>query len=264
MDKSTELVIVTGAARGIGRAIALAFAEKGYSLLLNDILVDELEETGELVKRMGMKVVTVHGSAGNQDSVASLYSHADQMGCQLKVLVNNAFAERRKFIDELTLDDWEFTVNSTVTSAFLMSRLAIPRMNGSEGGAIVNIASIHAFGARHTYAPYEASKAAMVSLTKSLALEYGKKRIRSNAVCPGLVITERNRNRWLDRPDDFAAVLGAYPMGRAGNPEEIANVVVFLASDEASFVNGACIAVDGGSSAMLAEAAALGSDRIAE
>lgn len=258
------LAIVSGAARGIGRAIAVKLAHEGYDLVLSDLLEPELEECASQARESGGGVVSSVCDATKPDDVDALYAKVDALNQAPAVLVNNAFAERRAYLGEIGEDAWNFTLNSTLTTAFLMCNRSLPRMCAAGGGAIVNVASIHAFGARETFGPYEAAKAGLVSLTRTIAVEYGNRGVRANAVCPGLVITERNQARWLDRPDDFSAILRAYPMGRAGTPEEIANVVSFVAGGAASFVNGAIITVDGGSAAMLAESAALGPDRIAE
>jgi NAD(P)-dependent dehydrogenase (short-subunit alcohol dehydrogenase family) len=264
MSVVRNIAVVAGAARGIGRAIAVDLSRRGYALMLTDILEDDLQVTVDLVEGQGGQVSGVSGNLSSPDDVERIFGLVDEMDGRISVLVNNAFAERRKYVADLTPDDWAFTLNSSLYSAFLTCRLALPRMIANEGGSIVNIASVHAFGARETFSPYEASKAGLVSLTRSIAVEYGSRGIRCNAVCPGLVITERNRARWLERPDDLASILRAYPMGRAGEPEEIASVVSFLVSEAASFVNGAAINVDGGTGGMLAEASALGVDRIGE
>lgn len=251
-----EVAIITGAARGIGRAIAQNLAGAGYAVVINDVL--SLTDTVNALTRTsaGTKAIAIEGDVLNA-SIRQKMVEAAQTAGPVAALVNNAFQEVRGSFLDLSDDDWMHTWSATFQSAVRMSRAVLPLMRARNQGSIVNVSSVHAVGAGEYFAPYDTAKAAMNALTRSLALEFGPDGIRVNAVMPGLIITERNRERWETQPDEYQAVQCAYPLRRAGHPEEVADVVGFLVSEAARFVTGAAIPVDGGLLAGLSETTAL-------
>ena len=249
------IILITGAARGIGKAIALLMAEEKYDLILNDVI--DIEETAHLCVNNNVKVFSIKGDITSQDTLQRVRQQIENYDGRLVGLVNNAFSEVRKSFMDLTDDDWQFTINNSFLSAVKASKICLPYMIKEKTGSIVNICSVHSFGAGRNFAPYEASKAAMVALTKSLSVEFGKMGIRVNGVAPGLVITERNHDKWLKDGKELEYVNCSYPLGRPGKPLEVANLVKFLISEEASFISGSIFPVDGGMLANLPENVAL-------
>lgn len=250
MDR--EIAVVTGGARGIGRAISVNLAHEGYTVIAVDIRKAETHES------VGPGVIhMVEADLTTTAGIDAVIHHVDQSGLPVSVLVNSAFREIRRPFTDLTDEDWRDTWNNSFMTAVEATRALIPRLRETGHGSIVNISSVHGLGAGYGVAPYEAAKAALLALTRSLALELGPMGIRVNAVLPGLIITERNYERWHNQPNDLAAVTWTYPLHRAGTPNEVANVVNFLVSEKASFVTGAGYLVDGGMMAALSEATAL-------
>jgi NAD(P)-dependent dehydrogenase (short-subunit alcohol dehydrogenase family) len=250
MSFANQTAIVTGAARGIGRAIARELAQRGAAIVgvdvERDVLSLDLECGGP------ERVRAVRGDLRDDDTVAQAFAAAGELRAPLTVLVNCAFWEERAALLEVTPEGWGTTLDVSLTAVLRMAQ-RFARHCDERGGAIVNVASVHAFGAVRGFGAYEAAKAGLVALTRSLAVELGPRGIRCNAVAPGFIKVERNRAVWQNERA-LADLMRAYPLGRPGQPEEVARCVAFLASADASFVNGACLPVDGGQLAMLPEA----------
>ena len=254
------MAVVTGAARGIGRAVALRFAEEGaHGVVVVDVRHEEGRETVRMVdeigRRTGCRALWVPADVSLAEQVEGL---AQQVGAEFgrcDILVNNAGISGRPIGDgpvhRCSLDAWMRVLAVNLTGVFLCSKHLIPLMMRSGGGAVVNVASDEALvGApppTDTHA-YSASKGGVVALTRAMAVSYAPHRIRVNAVAPGWVATPMTADLLAD-PKEAARVAAACPLHRVATPEEIASAVLFLASEEASFITGVVLPVEGGSTA---------------
>ncbi len=240
-----KTAIITGAGRGIGKAISRKFLTEGACLLLCDIVPDRLESTARELSQYG----TVHSLPGDVTDAAycaALVQRAKELFGELNILVNNAgIAVVRPFLEH-TEDDWDRTLTVNLKSMFLLGQQAARLMVAQgKGGAIVNMASTNGHMGEARLAAYNASKAGVVLLTKTMAVELAKYNIRVNCVAPGFIQTELADDAW-DDADFVKAYLQKIPLRRYGQPEEVANVFAFLASDEASFMTGDSVVIDGG------------------
>lgn len=241
-----KVAVVTGAGSGIGAAIAKRFAGEGASVALFDLNVERARSIAAQIGTLAPAIV-IGGDASCEadvrraiEQVVGRYSHID-------VLVNNAGTEQSGSVVEMSVESWDRVISVNLRSMFLFAKYAIPHMRS--GGAIINISSIDAFASYPGYAAYDASKAAVLALTRALAIDHGGQGIRANAICPGYIDTpllapylER-----LGNPDQVRREIASlHPLGHIGRPEHIADAALFLASGAASFITGTQLVVDGG------------------
>ena len=244
-----NVVIVTGAARGIGRAAALAVSEAGANVTLVDRDEASLHEVVEEISRKGVRALAIATDLAKEEGVARMVQRTVAEFGRLDGAFNNAGVEQRNTpLHELTEEQWDFVMNVNLKGVFLCMKHEIAAMLESGGGAIVNTSSALGRVGIPNAAEYCASKGGVLGLTKGAALDYGPKNVRVNAVLPGVIRTPMIES--LVAQPQFADLLPAlearHPIGRLGLPTEVADAVVWLLSDRASFVHGAEIAVDGG------------------
>ncbi len=249
MRLQDKIAIVTGAASGIGRATALRFASEGARLVLNDIDREGLDAVVAKAGRDNTRAVA--GNVIEEDTARRLAEQAMSTFGRIDVLVNNAGIHMARDITDMTVDEWDRLMNINLKSMFLCCKHVIPHMLKQKKGSIVNLASISSFVGQEmesasTFA-YNITKAGALQLTKSLATRYAADGIRVNCVCPGNVETNIIQRATASEVAAFwRAARSAEPMGRNAQPDEIANAILFLASDEASFITGCPLLVDGG------------------
>jgi NAD(P)-dependent dehydrogenase (short-subunit alcohol dehydrogenase family) len=245
-----KVALVTGAGTGIGRAVAVRLAEEGAQVIVTSRSPGHVEETcAEVEATAGRRPPGLVLDVTDSAQVGAVVADVAARFGQIDVVSHNAGIElvHGPSVTETTDGEWDAVQRVNVTGAFYVSRAAIPHM--PPGGSIVHMASINSFVAWENDAAYTTSKGALLQLTRATALEVAKKGIRVNAVCPGVIDTPLT-DSFLERTDDPDALRAEYeavaPMGRMGTAREVANCVLFLASDEASFVTGSALVVDGG------------------
>lgn len=242
-----RVAIVTAGGSGIGAATARRFAQEGASVVVADLSGKRAEEVTAGIRAGGGKAVCIKMDAADPEGVqATIKLVLDTYG-RLDVMFNNAGMAESALLDETSLESWNRVLAVTLTSTFLGMKYCLPIMRQQGKGAIVNTASISGTGGDYGLSSYNAAKAGVINLTRAVALENAKYNIRANCVCPGAINTRAAQILGKDRVDEFRRLQAdAHPLGRMGEPEEIASTVLFLASDEASFITGAMIVADGG------------------
>ena len=250
-----KVAFITGAGRGIGQAIARKMAHEGAMVALAEIEFESAQNLAAELLKQGCQALAIQTDITRETDVQAAVSQAIERFGRVDILINNA--GKNFYYDATTMSeaDWDNAINVDVKGAWLCCKHVLPSMKTAKAGSIVNIASVHARITAPGHFPYAAAKSALVGLTRNLALDYAPYNIRVNAICPGWVRTALVQG-WFDRQADPKAaedrVLSFQPLQRIGTPEEIASFVAFVASDEASFITGAELVIDGGMSIMFA------------
>ena len=239
-----KVAVVTGGSRGIGRAISLSLAQAGAHLIVNYLSNDAAaEETAKLVGELGCEVILVRGDVGKVETAQACVDRAIERFGQIDILVNNAGKTADNLLIRMSEEEWDSVIETNLRSTFLLTRAALRPMLRARRGRIITITSIDGLVGNAGQSNYSAAKAGQIGFTKSLAREVASRGITVNAVAPGIV---RTRMTEVLNETQWGKILERVPMGRDGLAEEIAPFVTFLASDEASYITGQVIAVDGG------------------
>ena len=244
-----KVALITGAGSGIGRAIATLFAEQGATVAIMGRRENILEELVSTIISHGGDALVVSGDVSDPEVCKEICEKVFKAYGSFNILVNNAAILERGKCVETSDASWHRMVMTNLSGPFYMCRSAIPYMLRSLGGVILNISSVVSLVGELNLSAYCATKSGLTSFTKSIALDYGHKNIRANTICPAYVETELNREHLQNLQKDvekWQKIIDAHPMGRIGTPEEVAKAALFLCSDEASWITGIDLPVDGG------------------
>ena len=242
-----KVAVVTAGGAGIGAATAQCLAREGASVVIADLSGRRAEEMAARIAAGGARTRWIKMDAADPDGVQATIRLAVDVFGRVDVLINNAGMAEVGLLDEVTLESWNRVIAVTLTSAFLGMKYALPVMRRQGGGAIVNTASVSGIAGDYGLSSYNAAKAGVINLTRSAALENARYNIRVNCVCPGAINTRAAELLGREHADEFRRrQSAAHPLGRMGEAGEIANAILFLASDQSSFITGAELVVDGG------------------
>lgn len=239
-----KVAIVTGGASGIGRATAVLFAREGAKVVIADYNPTGGQETLAMIKEEGGEATFIETDVSKPEDVERMVEETIKIYGRLDILFNNAGVAETAKVTEASLKHWERVLAINLWGVFLGCKYAIPKMIESGGGSIINTASIAAEVGFNETAAYVASKHGVVGLTKTIALDYAADGIRANTVCPGVIRTPMVMEGLDEAAREY--VVSFHPLGRMGEPEEVAEAVLFLASERSSFITGTCLFVDGG------------------
>ena len=252
-----QVAVVTGGAQGIGGATARRLAEEGARVLVADIDMPTADANVAGIREAGGTADSVRADIGRHDDIRGMIDRAAELWGRLDILVNNGYTPThgrgRGTAVDVTEDEWDVGMNLLVKSIFLGAKYAVPEMEKTGAGSIVNMASVHSLLVAPGKLVYEAGKSAVVGVTKQMATDFGPMGIRVNAICPGHIATERIEAAAAENPSGRRFLEDQYPLRRVGRPVDVANAVVFLCSEEASFITGHSLVVDGGMTVQLQE-----------
>jgi meso-butanediol dehydrogenase / (S,S)-butanediol dehydrogenase / diacetyl reductase len=245
MRLHNRIALVTGAGSGIGEAIARLFAEEGARIVAVDLRLERAQRTVEAIRAAGGEAMAIAADVSNADQVTAMAQRVQEAWGPVEILVNNAAISQGDDIRTIDEATWDLNLGVVLKGPFLCSKEFVPGMIERRRGAIVNIASVNGLTGLGEE-PYSAAKAGLLNLTQNMAIKYGQYNVRANAICPGTVRTPIWQERVEQDPGIFDRLAAWYPLGRVGEPEDIAKAALFLASDDAAWITGAILTVDGG------------------
>lgn len=235
--------LITGAAQGIGRAVAIGMAGEGANVGIADVNIDKAEIAAEEIRKLGVKSLAIKLNVSSQDEVISAFETFTKEFGRLDILVNNAGITRDGLLIRMKEEDWDAVLNINLKGTFLCSKEAVKIMSKQRSGKIVNISSVVAFTGNPGQANYSSSKAAVIGLTKTIAREYASRGIRVNAVAPGFIQTAMTDALPEKVKDEMKSSI---PLGQFGAPDDITNAVIFLSSKESGYITGQVLHINGG------------------
>jgi NAD(P)-dependent dehydrogenase (short-subunit alcohol dehydrogenase family) len=241
-----KVALLTGASRGIGRAVALRLAQAGAKVVVSSRKLESVQAVADEIAAAGGQALAVQAHVGQPDDVAALVTRTLETFGRVDIAVNNAVANPH-WGPVLTADEslWDKTLDTNVKGAFRLCKTVVPHMEAQGGGKIINVASIAGLQPSSGMGLYAVSKAALIMLTQQLAMELGPANIQVNAIAPGVIQTHFSRVLW-QTPEISGVILSRTPLGRIGEPEDVAGLALFLASPASDFCTGAVFVVDGG------------------
>ena len=248
MKLNNRTAVVTGAGSGIGRACALEFAKEGANVVVADINLNGALETVRLIEEVNGIAIACKTDVSNPESVNQLVEQTLKAFSKVDALINNAAIQINKTVEDTTFEEWNLQMSINVGGVFLCSKMFLPHLRKTKG-SIVSMSSVNGFFVEPFCAGYCATKAAIIGLTKAMAIDHGNQGVRVNCICPGYIDAGLSEGYFQSQPNPALARQEAgklHALWRIGKPEEVGRVAVFLASDDASFMTGASIVVDGG------------------
>jgi meso-butanediol dehydrogenase/(S,S)-butanediol dehydrogenase/diacetyl reductase len=245
MRLAGKVALVTGSGSGIGRATAELFATEGAVVVIADLVRGKAEETAERISAGGGTALPVEADVRDATAVQAMVSRTTAAYGGVDILINNAAVGIGDDILEIDESTWDLNLDVVLKGVFLCSKAALPSMIDRRGGSIVNIASVNGLAALGEEA-YSAAKAGVINLTQNTAVRYGRLGVRANCICPGTIKTPIWQSRVEKDPQIFERLAKWYPLGRVGEPDDPAKAALFLASDDASWITGSTLVVDGG------------------
>jgi NAD(P)-dependent dehydrogenase (short-subunit alcohol dehydrogenase family) len=248
MKLNDRVAVITGSASGIGRATALEFAKEGARVIVADIDLPGARETVEQIESAEGWALPIETDVSSPDSVQELVEQVIQSFGKVDILINNAAIQVNKTVEETTFEEWNQEIGVNLGGVFLCSKLFLPHLRRSKG-CIVNMASVNGFFVEPSCAGYCATKGGIIALTKAMAIDHGKDGVRVNCICPGYINAGLAWGYFEAQPNPAESRKAAgqlHALGRIGQPEEVARIAVFLASDDASFMTGSAVVVSGG------------------
>jgi NAD(P)-dependent dehydrogenase (short-subunit alcohol dehydrogenase family) len=252
MRLENKVAILTGIGAGIGQAAALRFAEEGASLVLADLNEEAAQNTARMVQEMGGKAVALRADIASEADAKAISETAAAAFGTIDILVNNAAEFTARSVENATLEDWHRVYGVNVFGTAMVSKYAIPYMKAQKRGVIVNVGSVSGVLAQKDFATYSSTKGAIIIMSKCMALDLAPFGIRVNTVCPGTIVTSASEREWkrvgLTKEEWCAKEAPRHILHRTGEAREVANVILFMASDESSFMTATEVMVEGGSS----------------
>jgi len=250
VDLGGKTALVTGAGRGIGRAIAVRFAENSADVAVNDIDRSTGLEVTRQIQALGRRSLFVEADVGNREQADDMITRVVEVLGRLDVLVNNAgvnvAADERAPVQDFTDENWHRIIKTDLDGVFYCSRAAARQMTRQGGGVIINIASVAGIVPLRLQSSFVAAKAAVINLTRSMALELAPDGVRVNAIAPGSILTDGTRALFYSDPEKTKKILASIPLRRPGEPDDVANAALFLAAPDSGYVTGSVLVVDGG------------------
>jgi 3-oxoacyl-[acyl-carrier protein] reductase len=243
LELTGKVALVTGAAQGIGRAIALLLAQKGADIVVSDINLEKAQETAKEIETIGRRAMAIKVDVANSDNVERMIQAILERFSQIDILVNNAGIARDKLVLRMTEEDWDAVLNINLKGTFHCTKAVVKHMSKQRSGKIVNIASVVGEMGNAGQANYSASKAGVIGFTKTIAREFARRGINANAIAPGYIQTPMTDVLPEKVKEDLRRMI---PLERLGQPEDVAEAVFFLVSEASSYITGQVLNVNGG------------------